>query len=151
MKCGTDRHSKHRTCSAPHERERNINIFLIVVNFLPNIQTPDEYNEFQDEERPNETQPKKYGRIEHPVREVFIMKLYNISNIEKFCSVIDSCEGNVTMLDEKGDKLNLKSKLSQFVALSNVLGAEEKPIAEMEVLVDNPKDTIKLVEFALCA
>lgn len=79
------------------------------------------------------------------------MKLYNISNIEKFCSVIDSCEGNVTMLDEKGDKLNLKSKLSQFVALSNVLGAEEKPIAEMEVLVDNPKDTMKLVEFALCA
>ena len=130
---------------------QNINIYLILVNFLPNIPPPDEYNDFQDEERPDKTKQNKNGRIEHPVREVFIMKLYNIKNIEKFCSVIDSCEGNVTMLNEKGDRLNLKSKLSQFVALSSVLGAEEKPISEMEVLVDNPKDTMKLVEFALCA
>ncbi len=79
------------------------------------------------------------------------MKLYNIKNIEKFCHMIDSCEGNVTMVDHNGDRLNLKSKLSQFVALSNMLGTEEKPIAEMEILTENPKDSMRLVEFALCA
>ena len=45
------------------------------------------------------------------------MKVKNITNIEKFFSVVDSCAGKVELVTGEGDRLNLKSKLSQYVSL----------------------------------
>ena len=48
------------------------------------------------------------------------MKVSNIKDIDKFFSVVDSCEGRVELVTGEGDRLNLKSKLSQYVSLANI-------------------------------
>ena len=48
------------------------------------------------------------------------MKITNIKDTKAFFDVIDSCEGRVELVTGEGDRLNLKSKLSQFVSLSSI-------------------------------
>ena len=48
------------------------------------------------------------------------MKVSNIKDIDKFFAVVDSCEGRVELVTGEGDRLNLKSKLSQYVSLANI-------------------------------
>ena len=45
------------------------------------------------------------------------MKVTHITDIDKFFEVIDSCKGRVELVTGEGDRLNLKSKLSQYVSL----------------------------------
>ena len=40
------------------------------------------------------------------------MKVQNITNIDKFFEIVDSCKGKVELVTGEGDRLNLKSKLS---------------------------------------
>ena len=47
------------------------------------------------------------------------MKVSNIKDIDKFFEVVDSCNGKVELVTGEGDRLNLKSKLSQYVSLAN--------------------------------
>ena len=44
------------------------------------------------------------------------MKVKNITDVEKFFKVIDECKGKVELVTDEGDRLNLKSKLTQYVA-----------------------------------
>ena len=39
------------------------------------------------------------------------MKVQNITDIEGFFKVVDSCEGKVELVTGEGDRLNLKSKI----------------------------------------
>ena len=48
------------------------------------------------------------------------MKVSNIKDIDKFFEVVDSCKGRVELVTGEGDRLNLKSKLSQYVSLANI-------------------------------
>ena len=48
------------------------------------------------------------------------MKVQNISDINKFFQVVDSCKGRVELVTGEGDRLILKSKISQYVSLANV-------------------------------
>ena len=48
------------------------------------------------------------------------MKVQNITDIEKFFEVVDGCAGKVELVTGEGDRLNLKSKLSQYVSLANI-------------------------------
>ena len=43
------------------------------------------------------------------------MKVMGIKDIDKFFEVVDSCKGKVELVTGEGDRLNLKSKLSQYV------------------------------------
>ena len=52
------------------------------------------------------------------------MKVSNIKDIEKFFEVVDSCEGRVELVTGEGDRLNLKSKLSQYVSRQTFSQAE---------------------------
>lgn len=47
------------------------------------------------------------------------MKISNIKDVDKFFQVIDSCKGRVELVTGEGDRLNLKSKLSQYVSLAD--------------------------------
>ena len=47
------------------------------------------------------------------------MKVSNIKDIDKFFEVVDSCDGKVELVTGEGDRLNLKSKLSQYVSLAD--------------------------------
>ncbi|MDO5573216.1 MAG: polya polymerase [bacterium] len=73
------------------------------------------------------------------------MKVQNITNIEKFFKVIDSCEGKVELVTGEGDRLNLKSKLSQYVSMANIFS--DGTIDELELIAYEPADIDKLVNF----
>ena len=74
------------------------------------------------------------------------MKITNIKDTEAFFKVIDSCTGKVELVTGEGDRLNLKSKLSQFVSLANIFKAEEN-IPELELIAYEPEDAKKLLEY----
>ena len=75
------------------------------------------------------------------------MKLQNISNIEKFFEVVDSCQGKVELVTGEGDRLNLKSKLSQYVSMANIFSNGEIP--ELEIIAYEKEDIDKLVSFMI--
>ncbi|MCQ2507872.1 MAG: polya polymerase [Dorea sp.] len=74
------------------------------------------------------------------------MKVYNISNPRKFFEVVDQCKGRVELVTAEGDRLNLKSKLSQFVSLANLFASKDD-IPEMEILAADPEDMARLVSY----
>lgn len=75
------------------------------------------------------------------------MKIQNITNIDKFFEVIDGCKGRVELVTGEGDRLNLKSKLSQYVSLANIFS--DGSISELELLAYEPEDIQDIVEFML--
>ncbi|MDD3204268.1 MAG: polya polymerase [Lachnospiraceae bacterium] len=75
------------------------------------------------------------------------MKVKNITNIEKFFSVVDSCAGKVELVTGEGDRLNLKSKLSQYVSLANIFS--DGTIGELEIIAYEPEDITKIVDFMM--
>ena len=75
------------------------------------------------------------------------MKIQNITNIEKFFSVVDQCKGKVELVTGEGDRLNLKSKLSQYVSMANVFTNGEIP--QLELNSYEPEDTDKLLDFMM--
>ncbi len=77
------------------------------------------------------------------------MKITNIKDTEAFFKVIDSCEGKVELVTGEGDRLNLKSKLSQFVSLANIFQADDSIIPELEIIAYEPEDSKKLLEYMI--
>ena len=75
------------------------------------------------------------------------MKVQNIKNIDKFFEVVNSCQGKVELVTGEGDRLNLKSKLSQYVSLANIFS--DGTIAELELIAYEPEDITKLVNFMM--
>ena len=47
------------------------------------------------------------------------MKVLNIKDVDKFFNVIQSCTGDVFLVSNEGDRINLKSRLSKYFALAN--------------------------------
>lgn len=45
------------------------------------------------------------------------MKVDKITNVQEFFKVVDECKGRVELLTGEGDRLNLKSKLCQFLSV----------------------------------
>ena len=75
------------------------------------------------------------------------MKVTKINDIEKFFGVVDSCKGKVELVTGEGDRLNLKSKLSQYVSLANIFS--DGTIDELEIVAYEPEDIDKLVNFMM--
>ena len=75
------------------------------------------------------------------------MKVENIKDIDKFFSVINSCKGRVELVTGEGDRLNLKSKLTQYVALANIFSNGEIP--QMEIIASEKEDVDKLLNFMI--
>ena len=77
------------------------------------------------------------------------MKITNISNIEGFFNVVDQCKGTVELVTGEGDRLNLKSKLSQYVSLATIFSKGEVEIPELELVAHEPEDITRLIEFMM--
>ena len=75
------------------------------------------------------------------------MKVQNITNIDKFFQVVDACKGKVELVTGEGDRLNLKSKLSQFVSLANIFSNGEIP--ELEIIAYEKEDVERLINFMM--
>lgn len=75
------------------------------------------------------------------------MKVHNIKDVDKFFEVIDDCAGKVELVTGEGDRLNLKSKLSQYVSMAKIFS--DGTIAELEIIAYEPEDINKLVSFMM--
>ena len=75
------------------------------------------------------------------------MKVTNIKNIEGFFNTVDSCKGKVELVTGEGDRLNLKSKLCQYVSMANIFSNGEIP--ELEILAYEKEDIDKLIGFMM--
>ena len=73
------------------------------------------------------------------------MKVQNITDIEKFFNAVDECKGRVELVTGEGDRLNLKSKLSQYVSMANIFSNGEIP--ELELIAYEKEDIDRLVKF----
>ena len=76
------------------------------------------------------------------------MKIKNIKDVEGFFKLVDSCQGRVELITGEGDRLNLKSKLCQYVSLTGILNSDVE-IPELEVVAYEPEDTQKIINFLM--
>ncbi len=74
------------------------------------------------------------------------LELHDV-NVPEFLKVLDECKGNVFLVSREGDHLNLKSKLSQLLGLTQLI--EGGKIAEAFIICENPEDESKLFRFNL--
>ena len=75
------------------------------------------------------------------------MKVMGIKDIDKFFEVVDSSKGKVELVTGEGDRLNLKSKLSQYVSLANIFSNGEIP--ELEIVAYEKEDIDKLMDYMI--
>lgn len=75
------------------------------------------------------------------------MKVQNITDIDAFFKTVDECKGRVELVTGEGDRLNLKSKLSQYVSMANIFSNGEIP--ELEVIAYEKEDIDKLIRFMI--
>mgnify|MGYP005890164493 CR=1 FL=1 len=75
------------------------------------------------------------------------MKIQNITDVEKFFSVIDQCRGTVELVSPEGDRINLKSKLAQYLSMATIFS--NGYIKELELVVHEKEDMDRLIEFML--
>lgn len=68
------------------------------------------------------------------------MKLHNLGEVNDFLATVDRCIGEVWLEDHEGSKLNLRSKLSQYVAIAALLGAHGD---DLELFCEFPEDEAK--------
>ncbi|MCR5109056.1 MAG: polya polymerase [Lachnospiraceae bacterium] len=73
------------------------------------------------------------------------MKVSNIQNIDEFFKVVDSCKGEVELLTNEGDRLNLKSQLTKYVSLAKIFS--DGTLGEMEIIAHEPDDAMKLLNY----
>ncbi len=75
------------------------------------------------------------------------MKITNITDINEFFKVIDKCKGRVELTSSEGDRINLKSKLTQFIAMAQLL--DTAYIKELELETADPDDAALLLEYMM--
>ena len=77
------------------------------------------------------------------------MKIKNITNPQKFFEMLNSCKGTVELVTSEGDRLNLKSKLCQYITLTQMV--KDATIDEVELIVSEPEDMVKLLDYLVRA
>ena len=73
------------------------------------------------------------------------MKIQNIDNVEKFFNVIDQCKGRVELVSPEGDRINLKSKLTQYLSMATIFS--NGYIKELELVAYDKDDIDRLIKF----
>lgn len=75
--------------------------------------------------------------------------VWSLSNVDvnEFLTIIDKCKGNIYLVTEEGDKLNLKSKLCQLVGLKKLI--EGGIVSNATLQCENIKDEEILVKYKL--
>lgn len=73
------------------------------------------------------------------------MKVQNITDVESFFKVIDECKGKVELVSPEGDRINLKSKLSQYVSMANIFS--QGYIKELDLIASEKEDIERLIKY----
>ena len=70
------------------------------------------------------------------------MKIQNITDVEKFFKVIDQCKGTVELVSPEGDRINLKSKLAQYLTIFS-----NGYIKELVLVAHDKEDIERLIKY----
>lgn len=73
------------------------------------------------------------------------MTLENVSNIEGLFEIISTCKGNVELISAEGDKINLKSRLAQYLAVAGIFS--DGYARELELSIEDPDDMKRILDF----
>lgn len=73
------------------------------------------------------------------------MRITRIKDVNRFMEVVNECSGDVFLNTSNGDCLNLKSKLTQFIALSQIFDVDVN-VGELSITANQP-DIIKIAEY----
>ena len=74
------------------------------------------------------------------------MKIKNIREPKKFFETLAKCKGSVEFVTDEGDRLNMKSKLSQYIFLTQS-ALEDSKIGEIELILSEPEDVALILDF----
>lgn len=75
------------------------------------------------------------------------MKINNVKDVNKFFDVINECKGKIELISNEGDRLNLKSQLTKYVAMANLFS--DGTVKELELVAYEPEDIDRLVTFMM--
>mgnify|MGYP001772197936 CR=1 FL=1 len=75
------------------------------------------------------------------------MKIKNITEPSKFFTVLEECKGTIELITLEGDRLNLKSKLCQYVALSKIF--KDANIKDIEIIFSEPEDVNRVLKYLI--
>lgn len=75
------------------------------------------------------------------------IRITNITDVDSFFKVIDQCSGEVLLVTSEGDQLNLRSKLCQYVSLSNIFA--EGKIKEITLRIADSQDVHLLLKYLI--
>lgn len=75
------------------------------------------------------------------------MKIKDINNPTHFFKAVETCKGSVELVTSEGDRLNLKSTLCQYIALTQMF--QDAKIEGVELVVSEPSDYNKLSEYLI--
>lgn len=73
------------------------------------------------------------------------MKVEKVTNVQEFFKVVDSCEGRVELLTGEGDRLNLKSKLCQYLSVAQLFSKSED--LHLEIVASEEEDLKKICKY----
>lgn len=72
------------------------------------------------------------------------MKIDNLNDIQELTNIIKRCRGDVWLQSIYGDRFNLKSELSAYIAFGALL---EKRRDDLELFCSNPNDESLFFEY----
>ena len=70
------------------------------------------------------------------------MKLSNITDVQKFTAAVNACQGDVYLKSVEGDVFNLKSSLSQYIAVGRLI---EESGDNLELFAQTREDELLLL------
>lgn len=75
------------------------------------------------------------------------MKISNVKNPKRFFETLSKCEGRIELVTDDGDRLNLKSKLCQYISMVDIFN--NPAIGEIEIVCSNPLDYSIIIEYLI--
>lgn len=73
------------------------------------------------------------------------MKIQNINDVDAFFKVVDECKGPIELVSPEGDRINLKSKLSQYLSMASIFS--NGYIKELDLVAQDREDIERLIKY----
>lgn len=73
------------------------------------------------------------------------MKIQNIRDVDALFKIIDECQGPVELISAEGDRINLKSKLSQYLSMATIFS--NGFIQELDLVAHQKEDIERLIKY----
>ena len=72
------------------------------------------------------------------------MRIVNVTDPKKFFETVGTCTGKVELHTNQGDQINLKSKLCQYIMMSEIFNGT---MGDFDIMCSEPDDYLKIFEF----